>query len=182
VLTERDEGIRPDSDADTLGRLRPLIAGGSVTAGNSAQQNDAAAACLVVSQEIVEREGLDPFAYLVDWTAIGCEPATMGLGPARAVGKLFARTKVSFGDLALVELNEAFAAQVLSVLSAWEWEDFDRLNVNGSGISLGHPIGATGARITTTLLQELRRRGGGLGLVTMCVGGGQGMAALFEAP
>jgi acetyl-CoA C-acetyltransferase len=97
-----------------------------VTAGNSAQQNDAAAACLVVSQEIVEREGFDPFAYLVDWTAVGCEPATMGLGPVGAVGKLFARTKVSFGDLALVELNEAFAAQVLSVLSAWEWEDFDR--------------------------------------------------------
>jgi DNA-binding CsgD family transcriptional regulator len=106
----------------------------------------------------------------------------MGLGPVGAVGKLFARTKVSFGDLALVELNEAFAAQVLSVRSAWEWEDFDRLNVNGSGISLGHPIGATGARITTTLLHELRRRGGGLGLVTMCVGGGQGMAALFEIP
>lgn len=106
----------------------------------------------------------------------------MGLGPVPAVAKLFDRTGLSFEDLELVELNEAFASQVLGVLQGWGWNDPDRLNVNGSGISLGHPIGATGARMMVTLLHELRRRGGGLGLETMCIGGGQGMAAVFEVP
>ena len=119
---------------------------------------------------------------LVGWAAAGCHPATMGLGPVPAVAKLFARTKTSWKDVDLVELNEAFAAQVLGVLKGWGWDDRDKLNVNGSGISLGHPIGATGVRILTTLLHEMQRRKARLALETMCVGGGQGIAALFQAP
>ncbi|MER7367988.1 hypothetical protein ABT353_35310, partial [Nonomuraea wenchangensis] len=180
----RDEGIRPDSDVETLARLRTITPGGTVTAGNSSQQNDAAAACLVVAEDKLDELGLEPLGFLVGWAAAGCEPATMGLGPVPAVSRLFARTGVSFDDLDLVELNEAFACQVLAVLKGWGFGDpaelDDRLNVNGSAISLGHPIGATGVRMLTTMLYELRRRGGRYGLETMCVGGGQGMAALFE--
>jgi len=179
---DRDECIRPDTTPDTLARLKPVIAGGTVTAGNASQQNDAAAACLVVAEDKLEELGLRPAGFLVGWTAVGCDPATMGLGPVPAVAKLFDRTGLSFDDLALVELNEAFASQVLGVLQGWGWNDQDRLNVNGSGISLGHPIGATGARMMVTLLHELGRRGGGLGLETMCIGGGQGMAAVFQVP
>jgi acetyl-CoA C-acetyltransferase len=182
VLVERDEGIRADSTVDSLSELSPIIRRGTVTAGNSSQQNDAASACLVVAEEKLEELGLEPLAFLVDWTAVGCEPATMGWGPVPAVEKLFGRTRMSFDDLALVEINEAFAAQVLAVLAGWGWNDPDRLNVNGGGISLGHPIGATGMRIMTSMLYELGRRGGGYGLETMCIGGGQGMAAIFEAP
>jgi len=179
---DRDECIRPETTPDTLARLKPVIAGGTVTAGNASQQNDAAAACLVVAEDKLEELGLRPAGFLVGWTAVGCDPATMGLGPVPAVAKLFDRTGLSFDDLALVELNEAFASQVLGVLQGWGWNDQDRLNVNGSGISLGHPIGATGARMMVTLLHELGRRGGGLGLETMCIGGGQGMAAVFQVP
>ncbi|SEU35884.1 acetyl-CoA C-acetyltransferase [Nonomuraea wenchangensis] len=184
VTFSRDEGIRPDSDVETLARLRTITPGGTVTAGNSSQQNDAAAACLVVAEDKLDELGLEPLGFLVGWAAAGCEPATMGLGPVPAVSRLFARTGVSFDDLDLVELNEAFACQVLAVLKGWGFDDpaelDDRLNVNGSAISLGHPIGATGVRMLTTMLYELRRRGGRYGLETMCVGGGQGMAALFE--
>ncbi|MEV5558386.1 acetyl-CoA C-acetyltransferase [Nonomuraea wenchangensis] len=184
VTFSRDEGIRPDSDVETLARLRTIMPGGTVTAGNSSQQNDAAAACLVVAEDKLDELGLEPLGFLVGWAAAGCEPATMGLGPVPAVSRLFARTGVSFDDLDLVELNEAFACQVLAVLKGWGFGDpaelDDRLNVNGSAISLGHPIGATGVRMLTTMLYELRRRGGRYGLETMCVGGGQGMAALFE--
>jgi acetyl-CoA C-acetyltransferase len=178
----RDEGIRPDASIDSLAKLRPLMKDGTVTAGNSSQQNDAAAACLVVAEDKLKALGLEPMAYLVGWAAAGCEPATMGIGPVPAVEKLLARTGLSLDGMDLVELNEAFACQVLAVLKAWRWDDPDRLNVNGSGISLGHPIGATGVRILTTLLHELARRKGRYGLETMCVGGGQGMAALFERP
>lgn len=184
VVFARDEGIRPDSTAESLGRLRPIIAGGTVTAGNSSQQNDAAAACLVVAEDRLADLNLEPMGFLRGWAAAGCEPATMGLGPVPAVAKLFARTGLSFDDIDLIEVNEAFACQVLGVLKGWgvkEDEVSGRLNVNGSGISLGHPIGATGARILTTLLHELRRRRGYLALETMCIGGGQGMAALIEA-
>jgi acetyl-CoA C-acetyltransferase len=177
----RDEGIRADSTVETLSKLRTVIPGGTVTAGNSSQQNDAAAACLVVADTKLDELGLEPIGYIVDWAAVGCEPKTMGLGPVGAVRKLFRRTGLRFDDMALVEVNEAFAAQVLAVLKEWEWYDDDRLNVNGSGISLGHPIGATGVRMLTTMMHELRRRGGGLGLETMCIGGGQGLAAVFEA-
>lgn len=181
ILFERDEGIRPTSSPESLAQLRPVRLGGTVTAGNAAQQNDAAAACLVVAEDMLDAVGLQPAAFLVDWTAVGCDPAMMGLGPVPAVAKLFARTGLTFDDLALVELNEAFAVQVLAVLAEWGWNDPDRLNVNGSGISLGHPIGATGVRILTTLVHELGRRGGRYGLETMCIGGGQGMAAVFES-
>ena len=180
VVFARDEGVRPDAALDTLARLKPLMKDGTVTAGNSSQQNDAAAACLVVAEDKLAQFGLEPMGSLVGWAAAGCHPATMGLGPAPAVRRLFERTGLTFDEMDLVELNEAFACQVLSVLKAWGWNDPDRLNVNGSGISLGHPIGATGVRILATLLHELRRRKGRYGLETMCIGGGQGLAAIFE--
>jgi len=179
-----DEGIRPDSTPATLGALRTIMRDGTVTAGNAAQQNDAAAACLVVAESRLSELGLEPIAFLTDWVAVGCNPATMGIGPVPAVEKLFKRTKLTFDDLDLIEVNEAFAVQVLAVLQGWglSLDEVDsRLNVNGSGISLGHPIGATGVRIMTTALHELRRRGGRYVLETMCVGGGQGVAAIFEA-
>ena len=180
VLFAMDEGVRPDTSMETLGKLRPLINGGTVTAGNSSQQNDAAAACLIVAEDKLKELRLEPMGYLVGWTAMGCHPATMGIGPVPAVRKLFAKTGLSFDQMDLVELNEAFACQVLAVVKGWGWNDSERLNVNGSGISLGHPIGATGVRVLTTLMHELRRRKGRYGLETMCVGGGQGVAAIFE--
>jgi len=181
VVVARDEGVRSDTTPDSLARLAPLMKEGVVTAGNSSQQNDAAAACLVVAEERLTELGLTPMGYLVGWAAAGCHPATMGIGPAPATRRLFQRTGLSFDDLDLVEINEAFACQVLAVLKDWGWDDRSRLNVNGSGISLGHPIGATGVRIMTSLLHELQRRKGRYGLETMCVGGGQGVAAIFEA-
>jgi len=183
VVFDRDEGIRPESSPATLAKLRTVMPDGTVTAGNSAQQNDAAAGCLIVAEERLDDLGLTPSAWFEGWAAVGCDPATMGLGPVGAVHKLFARTGVGFDDLALIEINEAFAVQVLAVLREWGLtldELDDRLNVNGSGISLGHPIGATGTRILATMLHELGRRGGGLALETMCIGGGQGIAALFR--
>ncbi|HSG90960.1 MAG TPA: acetyl-CoA C-acetyltransferase [Pseudomonadales bacterium] len=177
---ERDEGFRADTTVDSLAKLRPLMKDGVVTAGNASQQNDAAAACLIVAEDQLERLGLQPMGFLTGWAAAGCHPGMMGIGPVAAVEKLFARTGLGFDDMDLVELNEAFACQVLAVLKGWDWDDRDKLNVNGSGISLGHPIGATGVRIMTTLLHELQRRGGRYGLETMCVGGGQGIAAVFE--
>ncbi|WHU47453.1 acetyl-CoA C-acetyltransferase [Gordonia sp. L191] len=186
IVFARDEGIRPDSTPESLARLRTVTPGGTVTAGNASQQNDAAAACLIVAEDQLDEFGLEPIGYLTGWAAAGCDPSRMGIGPVPAVEKL--ATRGGFDSAAalletcdLVELNEAFAVQVLSVLDGWKWDDQDRLNVNGSGISLGHPIGATGARMTTTLLHELHRRGGGTGLVTMCIGGGQGLAATVEA-
>lgn len=180
LIFDRDEGIRADTDMAALSRLRPVHAGGVTTAGNSSQQNDAASACLVVAEDKLEALGLEPMAWFVNWAIAGCEPSRMGIGPVPAVAKLFARTGLGFADMDLVEVNEAFAAQVLAVLKAWEWHDPDRLNVNGSGISLGHPIGATGGRILASMLHELRRRGGRYALETMCIGGGQGIAAIFE--
>lgn len=176
----RDEGFRADTSLETLARLKPLIKGGTVTAGNASQQNDAAGACLVVAEDQLARLGLTPIGRFVGWAAAGCEPSLMGIGPVPAVKKLFARLGLGFKDMDLVELNEAFACQVLAVLKGWDWNEQDRLNVNGSAISLGHPIGATGVRMMCTLLYELRRRGGRYGLETMCIGGGQGIAAVFE--
>lgn len=179
-----DEGVRPDSTPETLAKLRPITPGGTVTAGNASQQNDAASACLLVAEDRLDDLGLTPIGYLNGWAAAGCDPSRMGIGPVPAVAKLAARqgldTRQLLNGLDLVELNEAFAVQVLAVLEGWGWRDHDRLNVNGSGISLGHPIGATGMRMVTTLLHELRRRGGGKGLATMCIGGGQGLAATVE--
>ena len=180
VVVTRDEGIRADTTVATLAKLRPLLKDGTVTAGNSSQQNDAAAACLVVAEDLLGKLRLPASGYLVGWAAAGCEPATMGIGPVPAVRRLLARTGLSLDRMDLVELNEAFACQVLAVLKGWNWDDPDRLNVNGSGISLGHPIGATGVRMLATLLHELERRKGRYGLEAMCIGGGQGLAAIFE--
>jgi acetyl-CoA C-acetyltransferase len=180
LMFAQDEGYRADASIEVLGRLKPLIKGGTVTAGNSSQQNDAAAACLVVAEDKLAELGLSPAGRFVGWAAHGCEPSRMGIGPVGAVKKLFTRTGLSWQDIGLVELNEAFAAQVLAVLKGWDWNEPDILNVNGSGISLGHPIGATGVRIMTTLLHEMQRRGVRYGLETMCIAGGQGSAAIFE--
>jgi acetyl-CoA C-acetyltransferase len=181
VMFKRDEGVREDATAESLGQLKPIEKGGVVTAGNASQQNDAAAACLVVSEDKLAELGLEPMGWFVGWAAAGCEPSRMGIGPVPAVARLFQRLNMSWDDIDLVELNEAFAPQVLAVLKGWGWDDRDRLNVNGSGISLGHPIGATGGRILANLLRELKRRDGRYGLETMCIGGGQGIAAVFEA-
>jgi len=180
VRFDRDEGVRGDVTAESLAALRPIEKGGVVTAGNASQQNDAAAACLVVAEDKLEELGLTPVGWFVGWAAAGCEPSRMGIGPVPAVKRLFERTGFGWDDIDLVELNEAFASQVLAVLKGWGWAELDRLNVNGSGISLGHPIGATGGRILANLLNELKRRDGRYGLETMCIGGGQGIAALFE--
>jgi acetyl-CoA C-acetyltransferase len=180
VLFEKDEGVRGDTTAEGLSKLRPMMKDGVSTAGNSSQQNDAAAACLVVAEDKLEELGLTPKGFMVGWAAAGCHPGTMGIGPVPAVERLFARTGLSWKDIDLVELNEAFAAQVLAVLKGWGWDERDKLNVNGSGISLGHPIAATGVRMMTTLLHEMERREARYGLETMCVGGGQGVAAIFE--
>ena len=180
VTFDHDEGYRPDATMESLGKLRALEKDGVVTAGNASQQNDAAAACLVVAEDKLAELNLDPMGYFVSWAAAGCDPSRMGIGPVPAVERLFARTGMGWNDIDLVELNEAFAPQVLAVLKGWGWDDRDRLNVNGSGISLGHPIGATGGRILANLLRELHRRDGRYGLETMCIGGGQGIAAVFE--
>lgn len=180
ILFSRDEGVRPDATFETLAKLRPVLSGGTVTAGNASQQNDAASACLVVAEDVAVKLGLQPIGFLVGWAAAGCEPATMGIGPVPASARVLRKAGLALADMDLIEVNEAFAAQVLAVLRSWDFEDMDRLNVNGSGISLGHPIGASGVRIMTTLLHEMKRRGVRYGLETMCVGGGQGMAAIFE--
>jgi len=186
ILFDRDEGVRADATPESLAKLRPIEKDGVVTAGNASQQNDAAAACLVVAEDKLAELGLEPMGWLVGWAAAGCDPSRMGIGPVPAVKRLFERTGLSWDDIDLVELNEAFAPQVLAVLKGWGWPENggdwrDRLNVNGSGISLGHPIGATGGRILANLLRELKRRDGKLGLETMCIGGGQGIAAVFES-
>ncbi len=179
-----DEGYRADATMETLGALRAIEKGGVVTAGNASQQNDAASACLVVAEDKLASLNLDPSGWFVGWAAAGCDPSRMGIGPVPAVERLFARTGFKWSDIDLVELNEAFASQVLAVLKGWGWSDDDSrrdiLNVNGSGISLGHPIGATGGRILANLMHELERRKGKYGLETMCIGGGQGIAAIFE--
>ena len=183
VMFERDEGYRADASMDSLGKLRALE-GGVVTAGNASQQNDAAAACLVVAEDKLEELGLEPMLWFNGYAAAGCDPSRMGIGPVPAVERLFKRTGMGWDDIDLVELNEAFAPQVLAVLKGWGWSADDSrreiLNVNGSGISLGHPIGATGGRILADMAYEMQRRGSRYGLETMCIGGGQGIAAVFE--
>jgi acetyl-CoA C-acetyltransferase len=180
IVFKMDEGVRGDATAASLGALKPIEKGGVVTAGNASQQNDAAAACLVVAEDQLEKLGLEPMGWFVGWAAAGVEPSRMGIGPVPAVERLFQRTGLKWSDIDLVELNEAFAPQVLAVLKGWNWNDPDKLNVNGSGISLGHPIGATGGRILANLMNEMARREVRYGLETMCIGGGQGIAAVFE--
>lgn len=183
VLVTRDEGVRAETSVESLSKLRPIMKDGVVTAGNACQQNDAAAACLIVAEDKLESLGLEPMGWLVGWAAAGCDPARMGIGPVPAVQKVLARTGLQFGQMDLIELNEAFACQALACVKGWgsSMEALeDRLNVNGSGISLGHPVGATGVRIMSTLLYEMQRRGARYGLETMCIGGGQGIAMVFE--
>jgi acetyl-CoA C-acetyltransferase len=177
---DKDEGPRGDTSVEALGRLRPVMNNGTVTAGNASSQNDAASVCLVVAADKLDELGLEPMGFLRGWAVTGCHPAYMGIGPVSAVAKVMGKVGLSLEDMDLIELNEAFAAQVLAVLREWKLPNEDKLNVNGSGISLGHPIAATGARILTTLLHEMERRGVQFGLETMCVGGGQGVAAVFE--
>jgi acetyl-CoA C-acetyltransferase len=186
TAVDRDEHPRADTSLESLAALRPvrlrLDPESTVTAGNASGQNDGAAVCLVTTMDRAERYGLRPLARLVSWAVAGVSPATMGIGPVPATERALARADLTLADVDLIELNEAFAAQVLAVTREWKFAaaDFERMNVNGSGISLGHPVGATGVRILTTLLRELDRRGARYGLETMCIGGGQGMAAVFE--
>ena len=180
TIFDADEGPRRDTSMEKLARLRPVMKDGTVTAGNASSQNDAAAVCLVVAADKLDELGLEPLAYLRGWAAVGVHPAYMGIGPVPAVEKLFERTGLTWDDVDLIELNEAFAAQVLAVLREWDLPSLDGLNVNGSGVSLGHPIAATGARVLATMLYEAKRRNAKIALETMCVGGGQGVAAAFE--
>ncbi len=182
---DRDEHPRPDATLESLASLRPMMGrkdpGATVTAGNASGQNDGAAVCIVTHAERAAELGLEPIARLVGWAVAGVPPRTMGIGPVPATAKAMTRAGLSLEQMDLIEINEAFAAQALAVLREWDLPDgLERVNVNGSGISLGHPIGATGGRILATLLRELRRRDGRYGLETMCIGGGQGLAAIFE--
>ena len=182
---EQDEHPRADTSLESLGRLRAVLGAddpdATVTAGNSSGQNDGAALCIITHAERAHQLGLRPLARLRSWAVAGVPPATMGIGPVPASARALQRAGLELADMDLIELNEAFAAQVLAVLREWSLPDgLERVNVNGSGISLGHPVGATGARILATLLRELDRRGGRYGLETMCIGGGQGLAAVFE--
>ena len=184
-VVDRDEHPRADTTLEALGRLRPVMAAvdadATVTAGNSSGQNDGAAICVVTHPDRAAELGLEPLARLVSWAVSGVAPETMGIGPVPSTARALERAGLTLDDIDLIELNEAFAAQALAVLREWRPHDgLERVNVNGSGISLGHPVGATGARILTTLLHEMRRRGARLGLQTMCIGGGQGLAAVFE--
>jgi 3-oxoadipyl-CoA thiolase len=177
---ERDEHPRPDTDAAKLASLKPAFReGGSVTAGNSSGINDGAAAVVIASEEKARELGAEPLGSFVGAAVAGVNPQVMGIGPVPAVQKLLARAGVEASELDLVELNEAFASQSLVVIRELGL-DPERVNVNGGAIALGHPLGMSGARLVVTLLHELRRRGGRYGLATMCVGVGQGQAALFE--
>ena len=186
TVVDRDEHIRPDSSTETLARLRPILGkqdeNATVTAGNASGQNDGAAICIVTSPEKAQELGLRPLVRLVSWGLGGVAPRTMGIGPVPAVARALDAAELALKDVDLIELNEAFAAQVLACTREWGFTptDFERTNVNGSGISLGHPVGATGGRILATLAREMVRRDARYGVETMCIGGGQGLAALFE--
>lgn len=182
-----DEQPRADTTIERLGRLRAIMSAkdphATVTAGNSSGQNDGAALCIVTHADNARELNLRPFGKLTAWAVSGVEPSRMGIGPIPAVELALKRADLSLSDIGLIELNEAFAAQVLACTHQWGFtdSDYDRLNVNGSGISLGHPVGATGCRILATMLREMARRGTRFGLETMCIGGGQGLAAIFES-
>jgi len=186
TVVTTDEHPRPDTTLEKLARLRPIMIDvdpeATVTAGNASGQNDAAAACLVTTYGTAERLGLRPLVRLVSFARAGVAPETMGIGPVPATRAALERAGLSLADMDLIELNEAFAVQVIACLRELGLgeADHERINVNGSGISLGHPIGATGARILTTLAREMQRREARYGLETMCIGGGQGLAAVFE--
>ena len=186
TVVDRDEHIRPDTNIEVLARLRPIMGRddpeATVTAGNASGQNDGAAVCVVTTADKAAELGLRPLVRLVSWAVAGVPPSTMGLGPVPATSRALDRAGLTLAEIDLIELNEAFAAQALAVTREWKLAptDFDRLNVNGSGISLGHPVGATGGRILATLAREMQRRQARYGLETMCIGGGQGLTAVFE--
>ncbi|ERS57874.1 MULTISPECIES: acetyl-CoA C-acetyltransferase [unclassified Corynebacterium] len=185
IIVDKDEHVRADSSVEKLSKLRPVMGKqddeATVTAGNASGQNDGAAAVLVTTREKADELGLEPMVVLKGWALAGVEPERMGIAPVEATRKVMDRLDLTFDDLDLIELNEAFAAQALAVLDQWGISPEDsRLNPNGSGISLGHPVGATGARIVVTAAHHLRRTGGKRALVTMCIGGGQGLAAIIE--
>jgi acetyl-CoA C-acetyltransferase len=186
VVVDRDEHPRPGTTLEDLAALRPLRlrvdAESTVTAGNASGQNDGAAMCVVTTRDEADRRGLRPVLALRSWAVSGVGPEVMGIGPVPATAAALDRAGLTMDDLDVLELNEAFAAQVLACLREWKVDPTDeRLNPNGSGISLGHPVGATGARILATMAHEMQRRGSRYGLETMCIGGGQGLAAVFEA-
>jgi acetyl-CoA acyltransferase len=175
-----DELVRTDTNLERLGKLKAVFKqGGTVTAGNASPYSDGAAAVVVVSSDYARAPGLEVLARFVTFAAAGVEPDVMGVGPIKAVPKALKRAGVQLSDIALIEFNEAFASQALAVKRELGFPD-DRLNVNGGAIALGHPLGATGAKLVTQLIHELGRRGGGHGLVTMCIGGGMGAAGVFE--
>jgi acetyl-CoA acyltransferase len=175
-----DEGPRADTTLEALASLKPAFkANGTVTAGNSSQVSDGAAMTLVVSRKYAEAHGLQPIARLVKFAVTGCAPELMGIGPADAIPAVLRKAGISKDKIDLIELNEAFAAQSLAVLKSIDFPE-EKVNVNGGAIALGHPLGCTGTKLTVTLLNELKRRGGKYGIVSMCIGGGMGAAGLFE--
>jgi len=186
TVVEADEHIRPDASLESLATLRPILGKNdpeaTVTAGNASGQNDGAAVCIVTTPEKAAELGLRPLARLVSWGLGGVGPEVMGLGPVPSTAQALERASLSLSDIDVIELNEAFAAQVLGVTREWGIDPItdERVNPNGSGISLGHPVGATGVRILSTMLREMDRREVRYGLETMCIGGGQGLAAVFE--
>ncbi|MCV7434759.1 acetyl-CoA C-acetyltransferase [Mycolicibacterium bacteremicum] len=181
-----DEHPRADTSVEALAKLRPVLGktdpDATVTAGNSSGQNDAASMCIVTTPERAADLGLKPLVRMVSWAVAGVAPDIMGIGPVPATARALDRAGLSLADMDLIELNEAFAAQALACTREWKFgeSDFERTNVRGSGISLGHPVGATGGRMLATLARELDLRGARYGLETMCIGGGQGLAAVFE--
>jgi 3-oxoadipyl-CoA thiolase len=181
VTVSADEGPRPDASAEKMAKLKPVFRdGGTVTAGNASTLNDGAACLLIASEDGVRRLGAEPLARVVSSGVAGVDPAYMGIGPVEAVPRALAAAGLSLDEIDLVELNEAFASQALASARELGIEQ-ERLNVNGGAIALGHPLGCSGARLATTLVRELRRRGGRFGIATMCVGVGQGLATVFEA-
>jgi 3-oxoadipyl-CoA thiolase len=181
VVVEADEGPRPDASAEKLAKLRPVFReGGTVTAGNASTLNDGAACLLIASEQSAEKIGAEPLARVVATGVAGVDPAFMGIGPVKAVPRALENAGLSIDQIDLVELNEAFASQVLASARELGIEE-ERLNVNGGAIALGHPLGCSGARLSGTLVRELRRRGGKYGVATLCVGVGQGLATVFEA-
>src|ERR1700758_3239996 len=185
-LIDTDEHPRADTSVEALNKLKPVLIAqdseATVTAGNSSGQNDAASMCIVTTPEKAAELGLDPLVRLVSWAVAGVAPNVMGIGPVPATEAALAKAGLRLADIDLIELNEAFAAQALAVMREWRFTeaDRDRTNVHGSGISLGHPVGATGGRMLATLARDMRRRGTRYGLESMCIGGGQGLAAVFE--
>jgi 3-oxoadipyl-CoA thiolase len=180
VIVAADEGPRPDASLERMAKLRPVFReGGTVTAGNASTLNDGAACMLVATEAGVEKLGAEPLGRVVASGVAGVDPAYMGIGPVEAIPRALAAAGLELDQIDLIELNEAFASQVLACVSELGIDE-ERLNVNGGAIALGHPLGCTGARLTTTLLHELRRRGGRYGMATMCVGVGQGLATVFE--